>query len=106
MTFEMKAVQAGSATVRLGFSFEIAVEICGPVTVIYQFVQGSGIVEVTVAPSDTPSAAPNDPGLGAVWAMMIPSSERRDIVSVTIESASGVRRPGSKRRDDTSVHTA
>jgi oxygen-dependent protoporphyrinogen oxidase len=29
----------------------------------------------------------NDPGLGAVWAMMIPSGERRDIVSVTIESA-------------------
>jgi oxygen-dependent protoporphyrinogen oxidase len=28
-----------------------------------------------------------DPGLGAVWAMMIPSGERRDIVSVTIESA-------------------
>lgn len=29
----------------------------------------------------------DDPGLGAVWAMMIPSGERRDIVSVTIESA-------------------
>jgi hypothetical protein len=58
VTFEMKAVQAGSGTVQLGFSFEVAVQICGPGTVIYQFVQGSGIVEVTVAPSDTPSAAP------------------------------------------------
>jgi oxygen-dependent protoporphyrinogen oxidase len=28
-----------------------------------------------------------DPGLGNVWAMMIPRSERKDIVSVTIESA-------------------
>lgn len=29
----------------------------------------------------------NDPGLGNVWAMMIPRGERRQIVSVTIESA-------------------
>ena len=33
-----------------------------------------------------------DPGLGAVWAMMIPSGERRDIVSVTVESAKDLAR--------------
>ena len=34
----------------------------------------------------------NDPGLGNVWAMMIPRGERRQIVSVTIESAKDPKR--------------
>jgi hypothetical protein len=58
VTFEMKAVQAGSATVHLGFSFEITVEICDPSFPIYQFVYGSADLEITVAPTDTPTETP------------------------------------------------
>ena len=34
----------------------------------------------------------DDPGLANVWAMMIPRSERQQIVSVTIESAKDPKR--------------
>ena len=58
VTFEMKAVQPGSATVRLGFSFEIVDEICDPLNPFYEFVQGSATLVVTVGPSGTPTGTP------------------------------------------------
>jgi len=53
------AVRFGSREpmVRLGFTFEVVVEVCDPLNPIYGFVSGSAILEVAVAPGDTAAGA-------------------------------------------------
>lgn len=51
--FDMKAAQAGSATITVGFSFEIPVQICGG-NVTYQFAHGTADLTVAVAAADPP----------------------------------------------------
>jgi hypothetical protein len=53
VTVEMTALQAGTARVGLAFYYEIITTICGPSSMIYEFVSDSAEAEVTVAPGET-----------------------------------------------------
>lgn len=50
VTVEMRALQSGTTTLTVSFEYEITVEICDPLFPIYEFVRGSGSVDVTVLP--------------------------------------------------------
>ncbi len=54
VTFEMRAVQPGTATVELSFYYEITVRVCGQWS-NYNFVYDSATVDISVAPGETPT---------------------------------------------------
>ncbi len=112
MTFEMRAVQPGTATVHLFFDYEITYAICSPTEVYYHLVNDSANFNVTVLPRDapTPTATPSPtitPGLvhsaGGGGCSLVPVADRRPRGAALLSLAACIlrlhrRREGKRRQ--------
>ena len=92
-TFEMRALQPGTATLVLFFDYEVTFEICDPLNPYYEIAHDSASVDINVGasasptltgpPGPTPTLPPCDPGLLHVAPVTSPTDQLVQTIHVT-----------------------